>query len=92
MSSYLWGAVNKVSLGYVGGSSAAAEVAAPVGVNKEQQWTQQEVVLLQQVRERLAEKFQRSAQYPEVVGDRKLIRYIKPPSSIRSLYFNLVLL
>jgi hypothetical protein len=33
--------------------------------------------LLDQVRERLREKFQRSAPYPEVVGDRKLIRFIR---------------
>ena len=39
--------------------------------------TDEEAQLLQQVRERLADKFSRSAQYPEVVGDRKLIRFIR---------------
>jgi hypothetical protein len=40
-------------------------------------WTALEMDLLDQVRERLREKFQRSAPYPEVVGDRKLIRFIR---------------
>jgi hypothetical protein len=40
-------------------------------------WTADELDLLESVRETLKEKFLRSAPYPEVVGDRKLIRFIR---------------
>lgn len=40
-------------------------------------WTADELDLLESVREALKEKFLRSAPYPEVVGDRKLIRFIR---------------
>lgn len=40
-------------------------------------WTADELDLLESVREQLKEKFLRSAPYPEVVGDRKLIRFIR---------------
>lgn len=40
-------------------------------------WTAVELDLLESVREALKEKFLRSAPYPEVVGDRKLIRFIR---------------
>ena len=40
-------------------------------------WTPAELDLLEAVRERLREKFLRCAPYPEVVGDRKLIRFIR---------------
>lgn len=40
-------------------------------------WTADELDLLESVRERLKEKFLRCAPYPEVVGDRKLIRFIR---------------
>jgi len=40
-------------------------------------WNEQETRLMEQMRERLADKFARSAQYPEVIGDRKLIRFLR---------------
>lgn len=42
-----------------------------------ERWTAAELDLLEEVRDRLKEKFLRSAPYPEVVGDRKLIRFIR---------------
>jgi hypothetical protein len=41
------------------------------------QWSDQEVELLAQVRERLKDKLADRPQYPEVVGDRKLIRFLR---------------
>ena len=40
-------------------------------------WTLQEENLLREVRSRLRHKLESRPQYPEVVGDRKLIRFIR---------------
>ena len=48
-----------------------------MSVSTSMRWTAEEMDLLDQVRERLREKFLRSAPYPEVIGDRKLIRFIR---------------
>ena len=40
-------------------------------------WRADELDLLEDIRERLKDKFLRAAPYPEVVGDRKLIRFIR---------------
>ena len=40
------------------------------------QWSEEEVRILQEVREKLGDKLTSRPQYPEVVGDRKLSKII----------------
>jgi len=39
-------------------------------------WSEEETLYISQVRERVHDKLTNRKQYPEVVGDRKILRYI----------------
>ena len=49
----------------------------PPTLRRIRQWTDQEEMIIETLRERLADKFAKVAQYKDTIGDRKLIRFIR---------------